>query len=800
MRKIIIFLIFVSFFTSSFGKPSTNSSSKFVEKSTNISDEQIKLRKEITIDQFIAISYQLQYSSTPLSLSCALKALNIAKEINYKKAIAEAYCIIGEDYEIEREYLSAIKYSLMSYDLAKEIGNNRIQSQSLNHIGSIYHIINREDRSVRYYNLALSTAKKTNDTNQIINIFLNISDVYSDSNDYKTAGRILFYSLFLSLKQQNQIQEALLYKRLGIFYFQQSSFDKAVYYVEKSISLNNKINQQIQIGSIYTLLAHIYEKKKDFKLALAYNKTALMYRLSYNHDEQIPSSLLNIGKTFSMVGKLDSALSYLLIGTSKALVVRYKKNLILENGYKNLYDLYKKKNNNSEALKYFELYTIFNDSVKDENNKRLISIIETNHALTEKEKETAELRTENFIQRLEAKNRNLMMLLFLALSIIAIALIVYIQRLLIKNRKAKKIIEEINDQLMIEIKAQVIENEELIKREQEIRFLTDNTADMITLFDSNFKCLYSSPSSQVFLGYSPEELIDFQDFRDLIRSDSLKSFGIEFESMMEFHEATRFVYQIVKKNGTEFWVESNINPIFDSSTGKLKAMLSVTRDVTHQVDNEEAMMEASKAQEILIKEVHHRVKNNLSILTSLVNLQKDEFTDDKTLGVFSDMQFRVRAMALVHEQLYKSRNIEVLPILDYLTKLIGIVSSEYSNNRVHVHHDILDEIVSVEITLPCGLIVNELLTNAYKYAFPDSRQGNIWVTYKKAPHPTKANEKVRYLTVRDDGIGLPTDFNFGGRTSMGSQIITLLVKQIGAEIKIDKTTGASFCLILPFEK
>ena len=426
-------------------------------------------------------------------------------------------------------------------------------------------------------------------------------------------------------------------------------------------------------------------------------------------------------------------------------------------------------------------------------------MIENNRIVNEKEKETEELRTENFIQKLEAKNRNLMLLLFCALSIIAIALFVYIQRLLIKNRKAKKIIEEINAQLQVEIKAQVIQNEELIKREQESRFLTDNTADMITLFDSNFKCLYSSPSSELFLGYLPEELLNFNDYRDLIRADSMKSFGIEFESMMEFREATRFVYQVVKKDGTEFWVESNINPIFDSSTSKLKAMLSVTRDVTLQIDNAEAMMEAAKAQEILIKEVHHRVKNNLSILTSLVSLQKNEFTDDKTLSVFSDMEFRVRAMALVHEQLYKSRNIEVLPILDYMTKLIGIVSSEYSNNRVKIHHDILDEIVSVETTLQCGLIVNELMTNAYKYAFPDNNEGNIWVTYKKAPHQTTANEKVRYLTVQDDGIGLPPDFRFGGRTSMGSQIITLLVKQIGAEMKIEGTTGASFCLILPFE-
>jgi len=372
--------------------------------------------------------------------------------------------------------------------------------------------------------------------------------------------------------------------------------------------------------------------------------------------------------------------------------------------------------------------------------------------------------------------------------------------MLVKNRKAKKIVEEKNDQLQDEIKEQVIQNEELSRREQEYRFLTDHSADLITLMDNNFKCLYVSPSSEFFLGYSPEELLSLGDYRELIHLDSRKSFSLEFEGMMEYHDPTRFIYQAIKKDGTVFWVESNINPIFDSSTGKLKAMLSITRDVSSQMDQEEALMELASQKELLIKEVHHRVKNNLAILTSLVNMQKSEFTDIKTLDVFSDLQFRVRAMALVHEQLYKSANIEVLPIEEYLSKLVGIVSSAFSNKRVTVHQAFYNEILDVEITLPLGLIVNELLTNAYKYAFPDNKEGNIWVTYKKVPRRKKSTVEMRCLTVRDDGIGLPDDFDFSKKTSMGSQIIILLARQLEGKIKIDNTKGACFSIILPSER
>jgi PAS domain S-box-containing protein len=427
-------------------------------------------------------------------------------------------------------------------------------------------------------------------------------------------------------------------------------------------------------------------------------------------------------------------------------------------------------------------------------------LLENNRVVGEKESEAERLRDENAIQKLEMKNRDLLMLLLMTLFLLTTAIAVYIQQRLVKSKKAKKGVEEKNYQLQDEIKEQVKQNEELAKREEEYRFLADNTADLVTLMDSNFKCLYISPSSELLLGYSPEEMMSMKDYRDLIHPDSMKSFNVEVESMLEFHEVTRFLYQTIKKDGTLLWVESNINPIFKTSTGKLQAMLSVTRDVSSQIEEEQALMETSKQKDLLIKEVHHRVKNNLAILTSLVNMQKSEFTDHKTLNVFSDLQFRVKAMALVHEELYKSRNIEVLPIGEYLSKLVGIVSSAYTTSKVKVHQDFYNEILDVNITLPLGLIVNELLTNAFKYAFPDNREGNIWVIYKKEPAVTNSEVEMRRLTVMDDGEGLPIDFDISKKTSLGSQIISLLAKQLEAELIIDGMNGACFSLILPSER
>jgi PAS domain S-box-containing protein len=758
-----------------------------------------RLRNEIRVDLLNRISNEYFYTSLPISYACLEQAVDLAKKINYFKGIAESYYHLGKYYQIDFDYLHGMKYSLLAYDLARAIGDKKIIGQTLNQIGSIYHIIKRDDRSVEYYYNALKAARQINDTVQIINVYINYSTLYLDSNRYVVAERYLYNALTLCLRQHYREQEAVLYKHLGAFFLRTGNDDKALYYLNKSISVNKDLKQLFHVGSIYTIIAHIYECQGDFHEALKFNKLALAYRLSYNHDEQVASSYLNIGITYLKMNQDDSASDYLLKGVSKAALYRFKKNQLLAHAYRNLYCLYKSENNEIQALKYFELYSSFQDSVSDENSKRKISVLETSHLINDKERETTELKRENFIQKLQVRNSNLLLLLLLMITLFTLAIALYIRQLLEKNRKAKKVVEEKNDLLVEEIHEQVVQNEELSRREQEYRFMTDHSADMISLMDHNFNCVYISPSCEFLSGYSSEALMKLGDYRELIHEDSRQSFDMEFASMLEFQDATRFHYQLVKKDGSAIWVESNINPIFEPMTGKLKAMLSISRDISSRVIEEEALMEDARQKEMLIREVHHRVKNNLAILTSLVNMQMGEFTDHKTRDIFSDLQFRVRAMALVHEQLYKSANIEVLPTSEYLGKLIKIVSSAFASPKVKVNQEIFDEVIDVKISLPIGLIVNELLTNAFKYAFPDNRPGTITVSYKEVPNQN-SSVLLRCLTVSDDGIGLPENFSFSENTSMGSQIITLLTQQLEGKLTIESSGGASFSIILPLER
>ena len=757
--------------------------------------KQVLSKVRITIDAYNSLAADYLDSTDQVPYDLTINALRLSKLINYKKGEAFADVNLAVYYFKKRTYPEALGYFMASLNIAEPNDYGFILHYIYTGMGLLFMDLGRRDRAIEYTTKGLAYSIKHKEED-LAGIYIQLGQLMFEQGDTTTAFRLYFNALALKPKLKMTYQQVWVMRSIGNLYLAAKKYDIALYYYRQALKENPTDLSNLN-GTIYSVMAHTYEQQYDLENALAFNKIALAFRKKENLSALVTSTLLNIGHVYLLMRNYDSSLYYLKTGLKGADL--QKINYLKEAGYKYLYELYLENKDWKNALTTFQEYNNSKDIVENEKNKDQVTLMENNRVVSEKEKQTAILKTENAIQKLEMKNRNLIVLLLITLSLLTIALAVYIQQLLIKNKKAKKIVDEQNDQLQDEIKEQVIQNEELSKREQEYRFLADNSADLITLMDSNFRCLYISPSSELFLGYSPEEMVSMQDYRDLIHKDSRVSFSEEFAGMMQYHEPTRFIYQVIKKDGSALWVESNINPISDSSTGKLKAMLSITRDVSSQIGQEEALMESAKQKELLIREVHHRVKNNLAILTSIVNMQKREVTDVKTLDIFSDLQFRVRTMALVHEQLYKSRNIEVLPIGEYLSNLVGIVSSAFSTKKVEVHQDIIEEIVDVKITLPLGLIVNELLTNAYKYAFTGEREGNIWVTYEKAPKSKKTKSEMRRLTVRDDGIGLPPGFDISQKSSMGSQIIHLLTRQLEGELTIEGTNGASFSILLPLE-
>lgn len=223
------------------------------------------------------------------------------------------------------------------------------------------------------------------------------------------------------------------------------------------------------------------------------------------------------------------------------------------------------------------------------------------------------------------------------------------------------------------------------------------------------------------------------------------------------------------------------------------------RDVTerhraeHQLKEQEQQLRASLAEkDALLKEIHHRVKNNLQIIASLLDLQSEFLDKVDTKAVLEEMKTRVRSIAAIHELLYTAADFSRIEFRRFVDKLVQDVIAVHRQRATQVRVEIKTESVLLEMAqaVPCGLIVNELLTNALKHAFPDGRQGNIKVSFS-------SDEIHRRLEVSDDGVGLSTEIDLGNANSMGLQLIQLLVQQLNGSMNVVRDSGTQFIIGFP---
>lgn len=195
---------------------------------------------------------------------------------------------------------------------------------------------------------------------------------------------------------------------------------------------------------------------------------------------------------------------------------------------------------------------------------------------------------------------------------------------------------------------------------------------------------------------------------------------------------------------------------------------------------EEQLRELVKEKELLLKEVHHRVKNNMQVIVSMLNLQSTYIEDDKTLIAFRESQSRVRSMALVHEKLYQSDNLARVDFRDYLQHLVATLFDSYRPRRSHVRltMDVIEVALGIDTAIPCGLLINEIVSNALKHAFPDNRPGEVRIRLKEIE-----GEKLE-LIIENDGVDFPANIDFRNANSLGLQLVSSLVNQIGGVIEM----------------
>jgi len=325
-------------------------------------------------------------------------------------------------------------------------------------------------------------------------------------------------------------------------------------------------------------------------------------------------------------------------------------------------------------------------------------------------------------------------------------------------------------------------------KESETRYkeLFDSNPYPLWVYDQDtLKFLTVNDMAVKHYGYSREEFLNMSIVDIRPSSDSHAAAEYFKSTLPEIDFAG--IWKHLKKDGTYLDVEKISHAI--TYDGK-RARLVLALDVTDRIKAEKELQASLNEKELMLKEIHHRVKNNLQIISSLLTLQSESLKDQTAKEYFADSQNRIKSMAIIHEKLYQTRDFANIDIKEYVNNLVLSLFRAYNitSSQIEVEVDITNISLDVDTAIPCGLIINELVSNSLKYAFPAKEKGKMSITLKALD-----DEKLQ-LTVSDNGPGLPQNFEPSKAKSLGLTLVTILTNQLNGEIKMLNDSGTTFII------
>ncbi len=353
------------------------------------------------------------------------------------------------------------------------------------------------------------------------------------------------------------------------------------------------------------------------------------------------------------------------------------------------------------------------------------------------------------------------------------------------------------------------DNRRLLEQERELRERVENAYKNLQIQKQQFQGAFEkaaigmalvsiegefirvNDSLCAMLGYESEELTD-KTFQELTHPEDLEK---DLEQLNRLLEGEGESYTMEKrychKSGEVIWTILSVSLVKDTKGEPLHFVAQV-QDITERKEYEQQMNRSLEEKRVLLEEIHHRVKNNLASVSGILELQIYNTEDEEVKKGMQDAQARIYTMALVHEQLYQHDSLSNIMLGEYAEQLVETIHDSLSSRNKDIQTHIEAEEVQLDITkaVPCGLILNELITNIYKHGFKGRETGNIRVTI------SQSNQNVR-VRVADDGVGLPDDFSLENQDTLGINLINTLLGQLNADIHYKNDDGAQFDFVFP---
>ncbi|MCU0438660.1 MAG: tetratricopeptide repeat protein [Raineya sp.] len=591
-----------------------------------------------------------------------------------------------------------------------------------------------------------------------------IYDEYAQKYRENAPKKSLEYAekgLLLAHKVKDTASIAYLYTFIGVLYKSMGNYEKALEYYKKAIPINTQIKNEQGNAGIYNNIAFVYRLQGKYKNSLEYYLKSLRFFENAKSQKQVSNVLNNIGSLYSDQKNYEKAIDYF----HQSLIIAQKlpDTLGIAFAYNNIGEVYQKQGKWKEAKNNFTQSLVWK---KKKNHLRSIASGYANLGLVFQEEHKLD-SAKYFLE------------------------------------EASKIYKQIDDTNgFIET---LLRLGEMQTKQNEYQLASQYYQEAL---DQSLK-IGSKPLTEKAYKFFSEYYAQKQDYKNAYKYrtlyDHAKDSLMNIESVKQINELqAKYDDEAQKKQISLLQIEKRMYGLEREADKKTKWILVIgilllfllaigvswayrmKQKNQQQLQNQnDIIQQALQQKEILLKEIHHRVKNNLQIISSLLHLQAHKGHNPQDL--LQQSQDRIQAIAIIHEKLYKSENLQSISLADYIENLIVYFQKTYSleQKQIQIETQLEDVYLDIDKLIPCGLILNELITNSIKYAFNNQQMGiiKIWA---------KVEGDSCILEVKDNGVGLPADFNPKKTKSLGLRLIEGLVKQIKGSWEYQNFEGASF--------
>lgn len=341
-------------------------------------------------------------------------------------------------------------------------------------------------------------------------------------------------------------------------------------------------------------------------------------------------------------------------------------------------------------------------------------------------------------------------------------------------------LSETNQRLLGEISERKLVEEALLKSENKNNSLLQAIPDLMFILTREGNFIDFKANNPQLLVVPPEKIVGKNISEIGLEDHDLKKALLKIRSALETDTLESFEYHL--QNGSDLkYYEARVKKLNDYE------VLCIVRDITGTRQAQNKINKSLKEKDVLLKEIHHRVKNNLQIVSSLLSLQSRYMNEPGSVEIFKESQSRIKSMALIHEKLYQTGDLTRIDLAEYVNELVSDLFRSYNVNPHLVKYRMKSNSILLDINtaIPCGLIINELVTNSIKHAFSDNASGEIFIEIK-----CDADDFI--LKVQDNGIGFPKELDLNNIKTLGLQLVTNLTNQLEGEIELIKEGGTCF--------